>query len=96
MDSGDKLAEGKQDRLGALIVVLILARLRPDPLEAGRRSFSGFGLQFANLDFVAFAKSHGAAGSRWPRRRILPAPKAALDRTQVVFVRSGECGRSDS
>jgi hypothetical protein len=30
MDSGDKLAEGKQDRLGALIVVLILARLRPD------------------------------------------------------------------
>jgi len=39
-------------------------RLRDDPLEAGGRSFPDFGLTFGNPEFVRYAESYGAKGTR--------------------------------
>ncbi len=76
-------------RLGVHVVVLILEDHAYGMIrwkqEADR--FPDFGLQFGNPDFVAYAKSYGAKGTRvTSSAEFLPALKAALEGKGVHLV----------
>jgi acetolactate synthase-1/2/3 large subunit len=76
-------------RLGVHVVVLILEDNAYGMIRWKQEAdhFPDFGLQFGNPDFVAYAKSYGATGSRVTSTPdFLPTLKAALDGKGVHLV----------
>jgi acetolactate synthase I/II/III large subunit len=76
-------------RLGVHIVVLILEDHAYGMIRWKQEAdhFADFGLEFGNPEFVAYAKSYGATGSRvGSTAEFLPTLKAALDGKGVHLV----------
>ena len=76
-------------RLGVHVVVLILEDNAYGMIRWKQEAdhFPDFGLQFGNPDFVAYAKSYGATGSRVTSSAdFLPTLKAALNGSGVHLV----------
>jgi acetolactate synthase-1/2/3 large subunit len=76
-------------RLGVHIVVLILEDHAYGMIRWKQEAdhFADFGLEFGNPEFVAYAKSYGATGSRVASTAdFLPTLKAALDGKGVHLV----------
>jgi acetolactate synthase-1/2/3 large subunit len=76
-------------RLGVNIAVVVLEDNAYGMIRWKQQAdhFADFGLKFGNPDFVAYAKSYGARGSRVKSAAdLLPTLKAALDDTGVHLV----------